>query len=93
MSRKNFIKVVKCFSFWKIDKRRGNYSLPSGNKLDIYLTNLVCNLLRDNKLTISSNGDIFYSENQKIMIPFGKCEELDNTDQFNRIRILVNEII
>ena len=31
MKREDFKKIIKLRSFWKIDKRKGNYKLPNGN--------------------------------------------------------------
>ena len=43
MKRKDFIKIIKLRSVWKIDKRLSNidYTLPNGEKLSDYIEELV----------------------------------------------------
>ena len=41
MKREDFKKIIKLRSFWKIDKRKGNYKLPGGDNLSVYVTDLV----------------------------------------------------
>lgn len=41
MKRDDFKKIIKLRSIWKIDRRKGNYTLPNGEKLTIYVKNLV----------------------------------------------------
>lgn len=36
MLRKDFIKIIRLRSFWKVDKRKGDYRLPSGDRLSSY---------------------------------------------------------
>ena len=90
MKRANFKTVVKAFSCWTIDKRRGNYSLPAGT-LREYLIGLVEDLLDRNGLAIRTNGDIGEVLDGKIFIPFGTDEEI--VEQSKRIATLVSEMI
>ena len=58
MKREDFKKIIKLRSFWKIDKRKGNYKLPNGNNLSAYVTDLVESQMKLDNLGIRSNGDL-----------------------------------
>ncbi len=58
MKRENFMKIIKLRSFWKIDRRRGNYKMPSGEPLSHYLSNLVTSQMEIDNLGIRENGDL-----------------------------------
>lgn len=62
MKRKDFIQIIKLRSVWKIDKRRGNYTLPSGNKLSDYVEELVESQMKIDNLGIRANGDLCFCE-------------------------------
>ena len=91
MKRNDFKKVVKAFSFWKIDKRKGNYKLPNGNLLSDYLSDLVSELLANNHLAFRSNGDLGEIINNKIFVEFADDEEIGNQDKY--IKEFVDELI
>ena len=55
MKREDFKKIIKLRSFWKIDKRKGNYKLPNGNNLSAYVTDLVESQMKLDNLGIRSN--------------------------------------
>lgn len=101
MTRNEFKKVVKAFSKWRTDKRRGNYRLPSGVTLGGYLDHLVWDLLRNNSLGIGSDGNIhdvitlgaFDSEEQIMLVPGANGEPLIMSEQEARARKIVDEII
>lgn len=59
MKREDFKKIIKLRSFWKIDKRKGDYKLPSGDKLSKYIRKLVVSQMQLDNLLISENGDLF----------------------------------
>lgn len=58
MKREDFKKIIKLRSCWKIDKRKGNYKLPDGNNLSVYVTDLVESQMKLDNLGIRSNGDL-----------------------------------
>lgn len=91
MKRNDFKKVVKCFSYWKIDKRKGNYKLPSGQRLKDYLLYLCAEILEKHNKAIGSDGNIYDVVNNKVFIPFKGDEELH--DQWQRIKDLINEML
>ena len=41
MKREDFKKIIKLRSFWKIDRRKGNYKLPDGSWLSEYVAKLI----------------------------------------------------
>ena len=55
MKREDFKKIIKLRSFWKIDRRKGNYKLPNGKFLD--------NAFRDGQ--VKTNG----TDIEKILPP------------------------
>lgn len=104
MKRNDFIKIIKSRSFWKIDKRTGNYKLPSGNYLSDYVEQLVRSQMKIDGLGISENGNLNYMtggeynaekkcfEDYTIVIPFECSEVCTWKEQENRINQLVKEI-
>ena len=64
MKRKDFIKIIKLRSVWKIDKRLSNvdYTLPSGEKLSDYIEELVTSQMEIDSLLIRENGDLCLGE-------------------------------
>lgn len=93
MKRNDFKKVIKIFSFWKIDKRKGNYKLPSGEYLSHYLEDFIQDFLNRNNLAIRENGDIAEIIDNRIFIPFGEDEELNTGEQIDRIEKLVRGLL
>lgn len=101
MTRTEFKQVVKAFSFWKIDKRKGNYALPAyyeGQKnatLRHYLAELVTDLLDRNRLAFKRNGNLGETGviDGKIFVPFGEDEVLNEEEQEQRINAFVRELI
>ena len=91
MKRNEFKKVVKAFSFYRIDKRKGNYKLPNGDLLSDYLSDLVSQLLENNHLAFRSNGDLGEIINNKIFVAFADDEEIEKQDEY--IRKFVYELI
>ena len=59
MKREDFKKIIKLRSFWKIDKRKGDYKLPSGDKSSKYIRKLVISQMQLDNLLIGENGDLF----------------------------------
>lgn len=55
MKRENFKKIIKLRSCWKIDKRKGNYELPSGKHLLDYILDLVESQMKLDGLGIRAN--------------------------------------
>lgn len=105
MKRNDFIKIIKLRSFWKIDKRTGNYKLPSGNYLSDYVEQLVRSQMKIDELGIAENGNLSYMtggehndenkcfEDYTITIPFEHIEICTWKEQENRINQLVKEIV
>lgn len=60
MKRENFKKIIKLRSMWKIDKRKGNYKLPSGKYLSDYITHLVESQMKIDNLGIRKDGDLCF---------------------------------
>lgn len=101
ITREDFKKVVKIFSCWRVDKRRGNYRLPSGNRLNNYLYRLVWELLRNNSLGFGSDGNIHAvckritkdTEELIMFVPFAEDEAVIKSEQNDRVRKFVDELI
>lgn len=105
MKRIDFIKIIKLRSVWKIDKRRGNHTLPNGTKLSEYVTRLVQSQMDIDNLLIRENGDLCFGNgggwntelkefNDYNLYPaFNDNEVCSYEDMERRIRTLVCEII
>ena len=105
VKRQNFIQIIKLRSFWKIDKRKGNYTLPNGDKLRDYVANLVISQMKVDSLLIRENGnfcdgcggnwntDTKEFDNYTLMPAF-EANEICTYDEMNRrIERLISEII
>ena len=63
MKRSDFVKIIKLRSYWKIDKRKGNYKLPNGNYLTSYVQDLISEQLELDKMVIAKEGNIYWTFN------------------------------
>ena len=105
MKREDFKKIIKLRSFWKIDRRKGNYKLPNGKRLSDYVTGLVESQMKLDNLGIRANGDLCMVsggvwntetkefEDYTLMPEFQKNEVCSFDDMEKRIRVIVSEII
>lgn len=105
MERSDFKQIIKLKSIWRVDRRKGNYRLPSGSYLKDYIYDLVDRELKFERLGIASDGNLYFcvpSEwddtkkqftDHHIMIPYGDNEAVSYNDMDCRIDKLVNEII
>lgn len=105
MRRENFKKIIKLRSFWRIDKRKGNYRLPNGKLLSEYVQDLVESQMELDHLGIRSNGDLCnvvgggWSAETKdfkdyILMPAFQPNEVCSYDKMeDRIKSLVFELL
>lgn len=97
MKRDDFKKIIKLRSFWRVDKRKGNYRLPNGTRLSDYLIGLVESQLKIDMLGIAKDGSIQPMVNQGddlvIMKPFAENEATNDDEQDTRIERLVYEFL
>lgn len=105
MKREEFKKIIKLRSCWKIDKRKGNYELPSGNKLSSYVKELVESQMKLDNLLIRSNGDLCFGsggewntetnefDNYTLMPAFQEDEICSYDEMERRINCLIRELI
>ena len=97
MKRKDFIKIIKLRSAWKVDRRKGNYILPSGERLSDYIESLVDSQLQLDNLAVGKDGNLYFSTNEngiyKIVPPFKNNEKCDSEEMGKRIKDLINEIL
>ena len=91
MLRSDFKQVIKCVSIWRIDKRKGNYKLPNGDRIRDYLAELVGDLLTNNRWGIAENGNVRDIVNGELYVPFKANEPLINQDI--RVIKLINEML
>ena len=82
MCKARFVKIIKLRSLWRIDKRKGNYTLPSGNKLCTYIKQLVISQMEVDNLYMLDSGDFDYTTGYVL-----------NNVQIERINKFVNELI
>lgn len=98
MKRSNFKKIIKIRSCWKIDRRVGDYKLPNGERLSVYVERLVREQMKLDKLAISCDGDLKYCGERngtiyEISAPFEEAEQCGFAEQESRIEKLVREIV
>lgn len=105
MLRSNFAKIICLRSFWRIDKRKGNYTLPSGDRLSKYVRELVVSQMSIDSLGIGADGNLYpcYGCERDaetntltpytIFVPFGENEQCSYIDMEKRIDRLTYEII
>ena len=104
MTRANFIKIIKLRSCWRIDKRKGNYTLPNGEHLSTYIDELVRGQMELDGITgITSDGNLAMcaitglDESSlpiyTVMPAFQENEIVSYDEMTRRIKRLVNEII
>lgn len=105
MKREKFKKIIKLRSFWKIDKRKGDYKLLNGTQLSEYVEMLVRSQMKIDSLGISIDGDLYdcgggeVDNKEKriadyvLFIPFQENEVCSFIDMEQRIMDLVSEII
>ena len=105
MTREDFKKIIKLRSFWKIDKRKGNYKLSNGKRLSDYITDLVESQMKLDNLGIRANGDLCVASgggwntdtngfNDYTLMPaFQDNEVCSYDDMENRIKFIVYEIV
>lgn len=101
LKRNDFIRIIKLRSFWRIDRRKGNYELPSGEKLSAYVRSLVDGQLELDKLAIADDGNLcpatLICGNGKaeylLIPPCRNNESCSWSEQERRIERLVLEII
>lgn len=99
MDREKFKKIIKFRSYWKIDRRKGNYKLPNNEYLYKYVEELVKGQLELDRLAISSDGKLIMAawndktKNYELYVPFGENETCSYYEQEIRIEKLVKEII
>ena len=105
MKREDFKKIIKLRSFWKIDKRKGNYKLPNGKRLSDYVTGLVESQMKLDNLGIGLNGDLCFMsgggwntetkefDDYTLMPAFQGDEVCSYDDMKKRIKFIVYEII
>ena len=105
MKREDFKKIIKLRSFWKIDRRKGNYKLPNGKRLSDYITSLVESQMQLDNLGIRSNGDLCmvsggcWNDETKefddytLMPAFESNENCSYDEMDRRIKSIVYEIV
>ena len=105
MKREDFKKIIKLRSFWKIDKRKGNYKLPNGSSLSVYIKDLVETQMKLDELGIRSNGDLCFMsggkwntetkefDNYTLMPAFENNEVCSYDEMEKRINRLVHELL
>ena len=95
MKRKEFKIVIKAISDWKIDKRKGNYRLPSGRFLSDYLEEIGEDFLKAFRKAISIDGDIYdyIPETSTIFRPFLDNERTCEDEQRKRLQGVIFEML
>lgn len=105
MKREDFKKIIKLRSCWKIDKRKGNYELPSGGHLLDHIRGLVESQMQLDSLGIRSNGDLCFMhggdwntetkefDDYTLMPDFEENEVCSFYEMEKRIKLLTQELL
>ena len=105
MKREDFKKIIKLRSFWKIDKRKGNYKLPNGKHLSDYILDMVESQMKIDNLGIMTNGDLCFASggnrnveanefNDYVLMPDFESNEVCSYDEMQqRIGCLIRELL
>ena len=105
MKRDDFKKIIKLRSIWKIDRRKGNYTLPNDEKLTVYVKKLVESQMKIDNLLIASDGDLYFGTGGEwdtgrkefndftVCPPFSENEICAFDEMEKRIKSLINEIV
>lgn len=95
MTRENFKKIIKLRSVWEIDKRKGNYVLPNGDKLSNYVRSLIESQMKIDNLGIREDGNLaFWNDSTDELMPaFEENEHTDREIQYDRVTALIKEMI
>ena len=94
MLRDDFIKIIKLRSIWSINKVKGNYKLPNGEKLSSYIKRLILSQMKIDDFGIRNNGDlclaIFHGDNDEWQLIHRGTDEYCSADEMD---IRINEMI
>lgn len=97
MKRDDFKKIIKLRSFWKIDRRKGNYKLPDGSWLSEYVAKLIEQQMDLDGIRIAADGNLklatYDHPNWIIMPPFEENEICSFEEECKRTNELVREMI
>lgn len=97
MTREDFQKIIKLRSGWNIDKRKGDYKLPSGEYLSSYLEDLVKSQMKIDNLLINNNGDLCFGNIQNdicyVHTPFSDIEFCTVFEMENRIDRIIKDML
>ena len=95
MKRNELKTVIKAISDWKIDKRKGNYRLPSGRLLSDYLEAIGEDFLKTFNKAISIDGDVYdyIAETATIFRPFLDNERTCQDEQRKRLQAVIFEML
>lgn len=95
MHRNNFKVIIKNRSYWAIDRRKGNYKLPNGERLFNYVLDLVESQIDLDNLGIAKNGNLYMWDkiNNYLLIPYGENEPTTEEQQERRQKNITYEII
>lgn len=95
MKRNELKAAIKALSDWKIDKRKGDYRLPSGRLLSDYLEEVGEALLKAFRKAISIDGDIYdyIPQTSTIFRPFIDNERTCQDEQRKRLQVVIFEML
>ena len=93
MERKKFMQIIKLRSVWKIDKRRGDYTLPNGTKLSEYVERLVRSQMAVDHLAVRKNGDLCMYVGGTLNTEAKKFEDFELIPAFEENEICSYEVM
>ena len=100
MKREDFKQIIKLRSFWKIDKRKGDYILPNGERLSTYIRKLVESQMELDKLAVTSDGNLecitknlYWDNAEKCFTVETLTEKCSFEKQARRVTRLIFEIV
>lgn len=95
MTRKGLEQIIKLRSDWAVDKRKGDYALPSGGMLSEYLFDLLTEQLDVDHLGFTTAGELvtYDKENKRLIMPFARDEETNWGEQYKRKIAFVHDMV
>lgn len=105
MKREDFKQIIKLRSYWKIDRRKGDYKLPNGNHLSDYIRDLIESQMKLDNLGIRKNGDLCFVsggewntktkefDDYTLMAPAFQDEICSYDEMERRVNYLIRELI
>lgn len=96
IKRENMERIIRIRSHFKIDRRKGNCTLPNGEKLTDHVFNLLDQQMRLDSLAIDQHGDFRFSTRNGMDYEVGVFNSIEHVafaEMESRINNFVREVV